>query len=326
MQNNEHLINLYRQMVKIRKFEEKVTRLYFDSEIPGFVHLYVGEEAIAAGVCANLNKDDYITSTHRGHGHLIAKGGDLKLMMAELYGKKEGYCHGKGGSMHIADLDLGILGANGIVGGGLPIAVGAGYSIKLRRTRQVSVVFFGDGASNEGTFHEAMNMAAAFNLAVIFVLENNQFGVSTRINRVTRESDLAKRAVGYGMPSVTIDGNDVLEVERVSGQAIENARNGKGPMLIVARTWRHHGHNEGEASTYWDQNEVNAWKAKCPIHNMKNYLLDYVKVPADNIAAIEKEVDTMLEEAVEFARKGVYPKPEEALEGLFSGGCNQCGK
>ncbi|MCL6614541.1 MAG: thiamine pyrophosphate-dependent dehydrogenase E1 component subunit alpha, partial [Firmicutes bacterium] len=290
--------------------------LYTQNVVPGTIHLYAGEEAVAVGVCSVLRKDDYITSTHRGHGHCIAKGADLKRTMAEILGKKTGYCKGKGGSMHIADLDLGILGANGIVGGGLPIAVGAGYSARLRGTRQVCVAFFGDGASNEGVFHEAMNMSSAWKLPVVFVCENNQFGVSTRIDRIVNEADLAKRAVGYRMPSTTVDGNDVLAVRQAAGEAIARARAGGGPTLIVAKTFRHRGHFEGEVITYWSKDELTAWKAKDPIKFLGDMMLasGFSQADLDRVAA---EVETELEEAVEFARKSPYPVPEEALEDLF---------
>ena len=311
--SSEQLLNMFECMVKIRKFEVSVSKLYANNELPGFVHLYIGEEAIAAGVCANLRKDDYITSTHRGHGHLIAKGGDLKLMMAELYGKETGYCKGKGGSMHIADLDLGILGANGIVGGGLPIAVGAGYSTKILKTDHVSVAFFGDGATNEGTFHESMNMAAAWKLPVVFICENNNFGVSTRIDRVTGNTDLAKRAIGYGMESIKADGNDVEDVFSKSKYAIDKARNGEGPTLIVADTFRHHGHFEGEVVTYWEKSELESWKLKDPIDQFRRKYISY----ESDIEKIERKVDEDIQDAIDFARKSDYPKAQEALEDLF---------
>jgi TPP-dependent pyruvate/acetoin dehydrogenase alpha subunit len=309
---------LYRRMLRIRRFEEKVSRLYAAGEIPGFVHLYIGEEAVAVGVCSNLSGSDYITSTHRGHGHLIAKGGDVRLMMAELYGKKTGYCKGKGGSMHIADLDLGILGANGIVAGGLPIAVGAGYSIKLRKSDQVAVAFFGDGATNEGAFHEAVNMAAAWSLPVVFVCENNQFGVGTRIDRVTHETDLTTRAGSYGIPGVVADGNDVVEVQSVSAEAIGRARKGDGPTLIVARTFRHRGHFEGEVINYWDKKELADWKCADPITCLSDRLRTQAKVSDADLEGWQNAIDAELDEAVEFARQSEFPQPEDALEDLFS--------
>lgn len=315
--NKENCIDLYRKMFLIRRFEERVSRLYADGEIPGFVHLYIGEEAIAVGVCSNLNKDDFITSTHRGHGHLIAKGGNPKLMMAELFAKRTGYCKGKGGSMHIADINLGILGANGIVAGGIPIAVGAGYSAYLRGTPQVVVSFFGDGASNKGVFHEALNMSSAWNLPVVFVCENNQFGVSTHISRITNIDDLSKRAVGYGIPGIAVDGNDVLAVQQVSKEAIERAREGKGPTLIVANTWRHHGHFEGENITYCSKEEWNIWKEKCPLLSFAEFIKREFSLNDQDLKKYSDEIDTLLDEAVSFARQSSFPEPEEALDDLF---------
>jgi len=314
----EHLGELYRRMLTIRKFEEKTARMYAEGEIPGFVHLYVGEEAVAVGVCAALAQGDSITSTHRGHGHLIAKGGRLDLMMAELCGKRAGYCKGKGGSMHIADLDLGILGANGIVGGGLGIAIGAAYSARLRGTRQVSVAFFGDGASNEGLFHEALNMSSAWRLPVVFVCENNQFGVSTRIDRVTRESDLSKRALAYGLPAAVVDGNDVEAVERAGREAVARAREGLGPTLLVAKTFRHRGHFEGEVVSYWAEEELARWKANDPVARLSARLRREASFPDEVLLGWETEIDQRIREAVEFARRSPPPEPGEALEGLFS--------
>lgn len=316
-QNKENCIDLYRRMLLIRKFEEKVSQLYAEGEIPGFVHLYIGEEAIAVGVCSNLNKDDFITSTHRGHGHLIAKGGNPRLMMAELFGKKTGYCKGKGGSMHIADLDLGILGANGIVGGGIPIAVGAAYSAYLRGTSQVAIAFFGDGASNKGVFHESLNMSSAWSLPVIFICENNQFGVSTRISRITNVEDLSKRAVGYGIPGIRVNGNDVLAVQEAAKEAIDRARSGNGPSLIVADTWRHHGHFEGENVSYCSQEERNTWKEKCPLLSFAKLIKKEFALNDSDLKKYSDEIDIWLDEAVSFARKSDFPAPEEALDDLF---------
>jgi acetoin:2,6-dichlorophenolindophenol oxidoreductase subunit alpha len=321
---NEHWLRLYRGMLTIRRFEEKASRMYAEGEIPGFVHLYAGEEAVAVGVCAALAPDDFITSTHRGHGHLIAKGGDLNRMMAELCGRSTGYCKGKGGSMHIADLGLGILGANGIVGGGLGIAAGAGYSAKLRGTRQVVASFFGDGASNEGLFHEAMNMSAAWDLPVLFVCENNQFGVSTRISRVTRENDLSRRAQGYGMPSASVDGNDVIAVENAAAEAVERARAGRGPTLIVAKTFRHRGHFEGEVVSYWTREELADWKQKDPVSLMARRLVQEAGMTEEQVQGIGREIDARIQAAVAYARQSPHPQPREALEDLFrEGGVGQ---
>ena len=309
-------LDLHRKMLTIRKFETLVARLYSGGEIPGFVHLCIGQEATAVGVCSCLEKSDFITSTHRGHGHLIAKGGDVKRMMAELFAKRTGYCKGKGGSMHIADPSLGILGANGIVGGGLPMSVGAGYSARLRQSGQVAVAFFGDGATNEGTFHESMNMAAAWKLPVVFVCENNNFGVGTRYDRVVGQTDIAKRAIGYGMPGVPVDGNDVLAVREVAQQAIDRARAGEGPTLLVCRTWRHRGHFEGEVVGYWDPQELAEWKQKDPITRLAS-VLEAEGVSSGVLAEAEPEVDQLLDRAVEYARSSPPPAPEEALQDLY---------
>ena len=234
----EVLLDLHRRMVRIRHFEESAGRLAEQNRLPGFLHLYVGEEAVASGVCANLDDDDQISSTHRGHGHLVAKGGDYGLMMAELMGKATGYCGGKGGSMHICDLDLGMLGANGIVGGGAPIAVGAGFANKYRGNDRVSVVFFGDGASNIGAFHEAANMAAALSLPVLFVCENNEYGEFTPRERTMAITDVVDRAAGYGMPGAIVDGMDVMAVWEAAKEGVSRARRGEGPSFIEAKTYR----------------------------------------------------------------------------------------
>jgi pyruvate dehydrogenase E1 component alpha subunit len=314
---HEHWIELYRKMLTIRRFEERAARMYAEGEIPGFVHLYTGEEAVAVGVCSALRQDDFITSTHRGHGHLIAKGGRLNLMMAELCAKRTGYCKGKGGSMHIADLELGILGANGIVGGGLGIAVGAGYSALLRGTSQVTVAFFGDGAINEGIFHEAMNMSSAWSLPVVFVCENNQFGVSTRIDRIVRERDLSKRAIGYGMPAVSVDGNDVLSTEAEAAAAVERARLGQGPTLVIAKTFRHRGHFEGEVVTYWTRDELAQWKERDPIQRLGARIKQEAGLDDADLSRYLKEVERLVDEAVAFARSSPTPAPQEALQDLF---------
>lgn len=318
MVEKSKMLTLYRTMLKIRRFEESVSKLYAANEIPGFVHLYLGEEAVASGVCGALHSNDFITSTHRGHGHLIAKGGELNKMMAELFGKKTGYCQGKGGSMHIADPTLGILGANGIVGGGILIAVGAAYSAKVRGTEQVAVAFFGDGATNEGVFHEAMNMAAAWNLPVLFVCENNQFGVSTNYARVTRETDIAKRAVGYGVKSLTVDGNDVTQVYSKAKEMIALLRIGNGPALLVCNTWRHHGHFEGEGVTYWKKEELAAWKLKDPVQFARNYIISCRYASEEDLENIETAIAEDIRAAIEFARNSAFPDPADALKGLYA--------
>jgi TPP-dependent pyruvate/acetoin dehydrogenase alpha subunit len=309
---------LYRGMVLIREFETRVQELFSAGELPGFVHLYIGQEAIAVGACADLRPDDYITSTHRGHGHLLAKGGDPRRMMAELYGKATGYCKGKGGSMHIADPSLGILGANGLVADGLPIAVGAGFSAKTRGTDQVAIAFFGDGASNEGAFHEALNLAAAYQLPVLFVCENNLYAVSTRLTRVTRSASIADRAAGYGMPGMTIDGNDILAVYRACSAAIRQARAGEGPTLIECKTYRQRAHFEGEVDLYRPSSEVEEWKTRDPIERFRQYILSHALLPADKLDVISLAIRQEIDRAVEFARQSPLPRPEDALMDVYA--------
>ncbi len=309
---------IYRTMVKIRRFEERVIQLYADGEIPGFMHIYVGEEAVATGVCAALNKEDYITSTHRGHGHCIAKGGRVDLMMAELFGRKTGYCKGKGGSMHIADFDIGILGANGIVGGGLPIAAGTGAGIKYKGEKKVCVCFFGDGATNIGPFHEACNLASTWELPVIFVCENNQFAQTTPQSEHQKIKDVARRAIAYDMPAVTVDGNDVIKVYEAASKAAEIARQGDGPTFIECKTYRWRGHWEGDPQPYRTAEDVARWKEKCPINRFKDYLLSNNISTQQILDKIENEVARQLEQAVEFARKSPLPDVQEAYSDVFT--------
>ena len=312
------LVLMYERMLKIRHFEDRVKDLFAAGEMPGFVHLYLGQEAVAVGACAPLNDDDYITSTHRGHGHIIAKGGDVKLMMAELYGKATGYNKGKGGSMHIADPRLGILGANGIVGAGLPIATGAGLSAKLRNSGQVAVCFFGDGASNQGTFHEAINIAAAFDLPVVYVCENNLYAVGTRQSDVRKVEDIADRGVGYAIPGLAIDGNDAIAVYEACKEAVDRARAGMGPTLIECKTYRWRTHFEGEPDTYRPPEEVEAWIRREPIAPYRKSLIEQGVLTEAEAAEVEANVLEELNQAVEFARQSPLPKPESALEDLWA--------
>ena len=314
----ETLLLMYERMLKVRHFEDRVKDLFAAGEMPGFVHLYLGQEAVAVGACATLNDDDFITSTHRGHGHIIAKGGDVKLMMAELYGKATGYNKGKGGSMHIADPRLGILGANGIVGAGLPIATGAGLSAKLRKSGQVTVCFFGDGASNQGTFHEAINIAAAFDLPVVYVCENNLYAVGTRQSDVRKVEDIADRGVGYAIPGLAIDGNDVIAVYEAVKEAVDRARAGMGPTLIECKTYRWRTHFEGEPDTYRPPEEVEAWMQREPIAPYRTKLIEQGVLTEAEASKIEAGVLEELDGAVEFARQSPYPKPESALEDLWA--------
>lgn len=316
--SKDKLIMMYERMLKIRHFEERVRTLFVAGELPGFVHVYLGEEAIAVGVCAALNDDDYITSTHRGHGHLIAKGGDLNLMMAEIMGRADGYCKGKGGSMHIADPSLGILGANGIVGAGIPIATGAGMSAKLRKSGQVAVCFFGDAASNQGTFHESINIASSFDLPVIYVCENNLYGVGTRQTKVRRIEDIAERSVAYGMPGCVVDGNNVIAVYEAAMAAIDRARNGDGPTLIECKTYRWGVHNEGEADTYRPPEEIETWMKREPIAPFRTRLVDEGFLTEAKATRFEADIVKEVDQAVEFARQSPWPDPETALTELWA--------
>jgi pyruvate dehydrogenase E1 component alpha subunit len=312
------LVLMFERMLKIRHFEDRVKDLFAAGEMPGFVHLYLGQEAVAVGACAPLNDDDFITSTHRGHGHIIAKGGDMKLMMAELYGKATGYNKGKGGSMHIADPRLGILGANGIVGAGLPIATGAGLSAKLRKSGQVTICFFGDGASNQGTFHESINIAAAFYLPVVYVCENNLYAVGTRQSDVRKVDDIADRGVGYAIPGLAVDGNDVIAVYEACKEAVDRARAGMGPTLIECKTYRWRTHFEGEPDTYRPPEEVKAWIKREPIAPYRRVLVEQGILTQAEADELEAGVLQELGDAVEFARQSPLPEPESALEDLWA--------
>ena len=279
-------------MVLLRQFELTAQKQYKAGRMPGFIHLYVGEEAVAVGVCAHLRPDDGITSTHRGHGHALAKGVPAKTLMAELYGKGTGCSGGRGGSMHLYDVASGLYGTNGFVGGGIPIAVGIGLSAKVRKTDLVAVPFFGDGAANHGAFHESINLAAAQNLPVIFVCENNLYATATPLSVATRNTDIASRAAAYGIPGVAVDGNDVLAVWKTMSRAVERARSGNGPTLIEAKTYRTVGHHEGDplVGTYRTQEELDVWKARCPILRFRNWLLSEGMATEEQFIGIEERV------------------------------------
>lgn len=315
--SKKFLISLYQVMQKIRKFELAAEQLFLEGKIPGFIHLYIGEEAIATGVMAALDKDDYITSTHRGHGHMIAKGGDLNRMMAELYGKTAGYCKGKGGSMHIADFSMGVLGANGVVGGGLPIAVGAGFGIKMKKGNQVAVAFFGDGASNTGAFHESLNFASIFHLPVIFINENNQYASTAKTKETTSVENISVRAVSYNIPGITVDGNDVLSVYETTRQAVKRARDRQGPTLIEAKTYRIKGHFVGDPTKYRDNAEVNKFWKNEPIKRFEKQLIDMNMLNQKEIDSISEKLSEQITEAIKFAENSPIPSPEEALADLF---------
>ncbi len=311
-------LSLLKKMLLIRAFEEKAETLFQQKLIPGFVHLSIGQEASTAGSCAALRPDDYIISTHRGHAHILAKGGDPKFMFAELFGKATGYCKGKGGSMHIADFSKGILGANGVVGGGFPIMVGAGLSIKMRRSGQVGMVFFGDGASNRGTFHEACNMAAVFKLPIIFVCENNGYASTSPSEKMIAGGTVAGRAKAYGIPGYITDGSNVLEVLEVVSEAVEFARDGNGPAIVENETFRYKGHFEGDRQKYRTQDEIHTYKKdRDPIQRFELVLKEEGILSEDLAERIRAETINLIEEAVQFGMDAPLPAPEDALNGLL---------
>jgi acetoin:2,6-dichlorophenolindophenol oxidoreductase subunit alpha len=311
------LAEFFRRMALVRQFELRAIQERRDGLIPGFIHSCVGQEATAVGACLALEPDDVIASTHRGHGHLIGKGGDPRYMMAELAARSPGYCRGRGGSLHIADFDLGILGANGIVAGGIPIAVGAALAFAMRHEKRVALSFFGDGAVNEGAFHEAANLAGLWKLPVIFFCENNLYGEGTPQSKQAPIADLASRAAGYGFPGVVVDGNDVIAVyEAVKGAAAQ-ARAGQGPTFVEGKTYRHRGHYEGDPQLYRPQSEIEAWQAHDPVPTFRQQLLDSGLFDADELRALEASIQQQLEDAVAFAAAAPVPGPEEALEGVY---------
>lgn len=305
------LLALYRTMLTIRLFEQRVAREFRTGEIPGFVHMYVGEEAVAAGVCANLHDDDYVTSTHRGHGHCIAKGCDLDRMMAEIYGREGGLCKGRGGSMHIADFSRGMLGANAIVGGGIALATGAGLASSVRGSGQVAVAFFGDGAANQGVLHESLNLAAIWKLPVIYVCENNGFAESTPSSYATSVPDVASRASGYGIPGVVVDGADVLCVYAAAREAVARARRGEGPTLLEVKTYRFMGHFEGDPERYRDDEERASLRERDALAALRERLVAGGHAGEADLEALRVEIEAAVDRAVEFARASPLPDPAE---------------
>ena len=316
--SKEQMKDMYVKMRRIRDFESTAARLFAEGKIPGFVHLYLGEEAIAPAVCECLRDDDFITSTHRGHGHIIAKGGDLNLMMAELFGRETGYCKGKGGSMHIADRDKGILGANGIVGAGHCIACGAGLSAKLRGTDQVCVCFFGDGSTNQGTFHESLNMASIWKLPIIFVCENNHYGISMSQDRHQAIKDVADRGAAYNIPGIAVDGNDPMAVYEAASEAVARARAGKGPTLLECKTYRQHGHFEGDPAIYKPKEEQAAWMEKEPMPRFAKFLVDNGVCTEEEVKAMDDQVAKEIEDSIAFADAQPIPSLESAVVDVYS--------
>ncbi len=311
---------MLRQMQTIRRFEERASADFLAGDIYGVVHCYIGEEAVAVGVCAALERDDKIISTHRGHGHCIAKGADLKRMMAELYGRETGYCKGKGGSMHIADFDIGMLGANGIVAGGISIITGAGLASQLDGKGRVAVCFFGDGASNAGPFHESVNIAATWKLPVIYVCENNMWAVNVAASDSVSVPDVAERAAGYGIPGVIVDGNDVQAVHDVAAEAVARARAGDGPTLIECKTYRHRSHTErADQPDFRPPEEIAAWMKDDPIDRLVTHLkAQQGQLSDDEWDALDAEVMEEIEAAVTFAKASPFPAKEAANNDVFA--------
>ncbi len=313
-------LELLRRMQRVRKFELQIQTLAATGELPGPAHLYTGQEGVAAGVCAALRDDDYVSSTHRGHGHVVAKGSDLAGCMAELLARETGVCRGKGGSMHMADMSLGIIGANGIVAAGIPIAVGAALSSQLRGSDQVAVAFFGEGATNEGAFHESMNLASSWTLPVIFVCENNGYGQMTRMEKVTATTEMFQRAAAYQMPSQRVDGNDCFAVNAAAVDAISRARRGEGPSFVEAMTYRWREHAEGLEILFAglrEQSEIDEWISRDPIARHERLLREH-GVPDTDIEAVGAAIDAEIEAALEFARNSPEPSPEQAFTDIWA--------
>ena len=306
-------------MLTIRRFEERAIQEYQNGNLYGFIHSYLGQEAIAAGVCSHLRINDRIVSNHRGHGHCIAKGADMKPMMAEIFGKKTGYCRGKGGSMHIADFKIGMLGANGIVCAGLPIATGSALAAQLEGEDRISVVFFGDGACGEGEFHESLNLASIWKLPIVFVCENNMYGVNTLTSYSMAAENVADRAAAYSMPGEVADGNNLFTVYETAGKAVNRARRGEGPSLIEFQTYRWRGHFEGGGiPDLRPRDEIEEWKKKCPVAFMEHRLFEMGLMDTDELKALDEEIMSQVQEAVEFAKQSPNPDPEDALDDIFS--------
>ena len=316
----EQLLDMYRKMVTIRTFDQRAADELHAGNIPGAVHSYIGQEAVAVGVCSALRREDRITSTHRGHGHTIAKGADIKLMMAELFGRSNGYCHGKGGSMHIADFSVGMLGANGIVGAGLPLATGAALAAKLEGGGGVAVSFFGDGASNEGSFHGSLNLASIWKLPVLYVCENNRWASGNSAAATQSVEDISVRSVSYNLPGVTVDGTDVLAVYEAAEQAVRRARNGEGPTLVECKTyrWRLHAEQHNDPPDPRPQQEIDLGPQHDPIATFAGHLTQQGVATEESLKQINGDVAAAVDEAIEFAKASPFPKPEDALTDVFA--------
>lgn len=305
------------RMYRIRSLEKTVKQLYFQDLITGPLHLYIGEEAVAVGACSALEPTDYVVSTHRGHGHCIAKGGDLKKMMAELLGRETGYCKGRGGSMHLTDPKIGLLASSGIVGGGIPISLGAGFSAEYRKSGQVTICFFGDGATNQGSFHESLNLAAVWRLPIVFMCENNLYAITVSIAKSLPIKDIADRSISYGIPGKIVDGMDVVAVYQAVKEAVDRAREGKGPSLIECKTYRFEGHWVGDPIVYRTDEEVEKWRKRDPIIKFRKILLGKESFTEEELDNIKKQANQEIQEAVEFAKNSPFPNPKEVEKYVY---------
>jgi len=313
----DELIKMYTAMVKIRRVEERLMEVFATGVIPGFIHVSIGQEGVAVGVCSALRKDDYITNTHRGHGQAIAKGIDLKGFIAEIYGKRNGVCKGRSGSMHIADKASGILGSNGIVGGGIPLAMGNAFASQYLNDGRVTVCFFGDGASNEGTFHESLNLASLWNLPIMFCCENNEWAQFTPIEKYIRIEEISKRAAAYGMPGISVDGDDILAVYDAAKKAVNRARKGKGPTLIECKTHRWFGHFAGDKQKYRSPEEIEIVRQYDPIQRFQKRLAELNILDEKDIDSIEQRIRWEIEQAVKFAEESPSPEPSELFDDVY---------
>jgi len=317
MDNKNELIEYFRKMLLIRKFESKILSLFDENKIFGTTHVYIGEEAVAVGACSAITKDDYITSTHRGHGHFIAKGGDVKLVMAELFGKETGYSKGRGGTQHMSDMTIGHLGSNGITAGGIPIATGAGLAIKYKGFNRVVLCFFGDGACNEGYFHESLNFASVMKLPVVFICENNLYAMSTPVDYAFPTKDISCRGSSYNIDCNIVDGNDILKVKEAVECAVIKAKKGEGPTFIECKTYRHFGHSRNDPKIYRSKEEEKLWLENDPIIRFKDYLIKNKKISKKRLESIEKEVKIEIENAIKYADDCPFPDPKDVEKYLF---------
>jgi len=314
----DDLLRMYSLMLKIRRVEERLLEIFAQGKIPGFIHVSIGQEAVPVGVCSILRPDDYISNTHRGHGQALAKGADLKKFMAELYGRRDGYCRGKAGSMHVACKELGIIGSNGVVGGGIPISLGTAFASQYLGNDRVTVCFFGDGATNEGTFHESLNLAAVWNLPIVFCCENNRWAEFTPQKIHTKLEDLSRRAEAYGMPGVTVDGDDALKVRESAEKAVDRARKGEGPTLLECKTHRWYGHFAGDSQKYRDPKEIEEVRKFDPLLRFQNLLLEMKHLTPEQVKKMEDQLRVEIEEAVAFAESSPVPGKEDILQDVYA--------